>query len=80
MPESELKPSRLSERLIDRVPNERFLFLTNDLLCLFPGDNNGWPHLFDKYFGMPSYTTGTRSSICCKCPYLLLLFRVVCML
>uniref|UniRef100_A0A674P3P4 Relaxin family peptide receptor 1 n=1 Tax=Takifugu rubripes TaxID=31033 RepID=A0A674P3P4_TAKRU len=19
------------------------------------GDNNGWPHLFDKYFGMPSY-------------------------
>ncbi|XP_029021099.1 relaxin receptor 1 isoform X2 [Betta splendens] len=28
------------------------------------GDNNGWPHLFDKYFGMPSYTTGTKSNIC----------------
>ncbi|KAI4819643.1 hypothetical protein KUCAC02_004883, partial [Chaenocephalus aceratus] len=38
-------------------------------------DNNGWPHLFDKYFGMPSYTTGTKSHMCllgvvpelCKC-------------
>ncbi|XP_072290443.1 relaxin receptor 1, partial [Eucyclogobius newberryi] len=28
------------------------------------GDNNGWPHLFDKYFGMPSNTAGTRSSVC----------------
>ncbi|KAM3613102.1 uncharacterized protein V6R79_020399 [Siganus canaliculatus] len=28
------------------------------------GDNNGWPHLFDKYFGMPSYNTGTRSNVC----------------
>uniref|UniRef100_A0A8C6WU10 Relaxin family peptide receptor 1 n=1 Tax=Neogobius melanostomus TaxID=47308 RepID=A0A8C6WU10_9GOBI len=28
------------------------------------GDNNGWPHLFDKYFGMPSNTEGTRSSMC----------------
>nr|XP_019959372.1 PREDICTED: relaxin receptor 1 [Paralichthys olivaceus] len=28
------------------------------------GDNNGWPHLFDKYFGMPSYNTGTKSNIC----------------
>uniref|UniRef100_A0A3P8US61 Relaxin family peptide receptor 1 n=1 Tax=Cynoglossus semilaevis TaxID=244447 RepID=A0A3P8US61_CYNSE len=39
------------------------------------GDNNGWPLLFDKYFGMPSYNAGTRSNICllgtvpelCKC-------------
>ncbi|CAJ1059078.1 relaxin receptor 1 [Xyrichtys novacula] len=28
------------------------------------GDNNGWPHLFDKYFGMPSSNTGTRSNVC----------------
>ncbi|XP_028445251.1 relaxin receptor 1 isoform X2 [Perca flavescens] len=28
------------------------------------GDNNGWPHLFDKYFGMPSYNTGTKSNAC----------------
>ncbi|KAF0040041.1 hypothetical protein F2P81_008276 [Scophthalmus maximus] len=28
------------------------------------GDNNGWPHLFDKYFGMPSHNAGTRSNIC----------------
>uniref|UniRef100_A0AAQ4RAA4 Relaxin family peptide receptor 1 n=1 Tax=Gasterosteus aculeatus aculeatus TaxID=481459 RepID=A0AAQ4RAA4_GASAC len=28
------------------------------------GDNNGWPHLFDKYFGMPSYNAGTRSNVC----------------
>uniref|UniRef100_A0A3Q3FH64 Relaxin family peptide receptor 1 n=1 Tax=Labrus bergylta TaxID=56723 RepID=A0A3Q3FH64_9LABR len=28
------------------------------------GDNNGWPHLFDKYFGMPSSDTGTRSNLC----------------
>uniref|UniRef100_A0A4W6FDI9 Relaxin family peptide receptor 1 n=1 Tax=Lates calcarifer TaxID=8187 RepID=A0A4W6FDI9_LATCA len=28
------------------------------------GDNNGWPHLFDKYFGMPSYNTGTKSNVC----------------
>ncbi|KAJ0049708.1 hypothetical protein NL108_000565, partial [Boleophthalmus pectinirostris] len=27
-------------------------------------DNNGWPHLFDKYFGMPSSNVGTRSSVC----------------
>uniref|UniRef100_A0A3Q3MXX6 Relaxin family peptide receptor 1 n=1 Tax=Mastacembelus armatus TaxID=205130 RepID=A0A3Q3MXX6_9TELE len=28
------------------------------------GDNNGWPHLFDKYFGMPSYDTRTKSNVC----------------
>ncbi|XP_026213857.1 relaxin receptor 1 [Anabas testudineus] len=28
------------------------------------GDNNGWPHLFDKYFGMPNYITGTKSNMC----------------
>ncbi|XP_074530331.1 relaxin receptor 1 [Halichoeres trimaculatus] len=28
------------------------------------GDNNGWPHLFDKYFGMPSSNTGTKSNMC----------------
>uniref|UniRef100_A0A672I1Q5 Relaxin family peptide receptor 1 n=1 Tax=Salarias fasciatus TaxID=181472 RepID=A0A672I1Q5_SALFA len=28
------------------------------------GDNNGWPHLFDKYFGMPSYNAGAKSNVC----------------
>uniref|UniRef100_A0A3B4T6G5 Relaxin family peptide receptor 1 n=1 Tax=Seriola dumerili TaxID=41447 RepID=A0A3B4T6G5_SERDU len=28
------------------------------------GDNNGWPHLFDKYFGMPSHNTRTKSNVC----------------
>uniref|UniRef100_A0A3P8RKU1 Relaxin family peptide receptor 1 n=1 Tax=Amphiprion percula TaxID=161767 RepID=A0A3P8RKU1_AMPPE len=28
------------------------------------GDNNGWPHLFDKYFGMPSHNARTKSKIC----------------
>ncbi|KAM9741626.1 relaxin receptor 1 [Menidia menidia] len=28
------------------------------------GDNNGWPHLFDKYFGMPNYNVRTKSNIC----------------
>ncbi|XP_054648764.1 relaxin receptor 1 isoform X2 [Dunckerocampus dactyliophorus] len=28
------------------------------------GDNNGWPHLFDTYFGMPSNNTGTKSNLC----------------
>nr|XP_046262718.1 relaxin receptor 1 isoform X2 [Scatophagus argus] len=28
------------------------------------GDNNGWPHLFDKYFGMPSSNAETKSNIC----------------
>ncbi|XP_061691550.1 relaxin receptor 1 isoform X2 [Syngnathoides biaculeatus] len=28
------------------------------------GDNNGWPHLFDKYFGMPSHSAGTKSIMC----------------
>ncbi|KAM3866973.1 relaxin receptor 1 [Diretmus argenteus] len=28
------------------------------------GDNNGWPHLFDKYFGMPDANTGTTSNTC----------------
>ncbi|KAM9470654.1 relaxin receptor 1 [Clarias gariepinus] len=28
------------------------------------GDNNGWPHLFDKYFGMPSKYAGTKSATC----------------
>uniref|UniRef100_A0A3Q3FIL0 Relaxin family peptide receptor 1 n=1 Tax=Kryptolebias marmoratus TaxID=37003 RepID=A0A3Q3FIL0_KRYMA len=27
-------------------------------------DNNGWPHLFDKYFGMPSHNARTKSNIC----------------
>uniref|UniRef100_A0A6Q2YV62 G-protein coupled receptors family 1 profile domain-containing protein n=1 Tax=Esox lucius TaxID=8010 RepID=A0A6Q2YV62_ESOLU len=28
------------------------------------GDNNGWPHLFDKYFGMPNLDMGTKSDKC----------------
>ncbi|XP_066505829.1 relaxin receptor 1 isoform X8 [Hoplias malabaricus] len=28
------------------------------------GDNNGWPHLFDKYFGNPSNDLGTKSNVC----------------
>uniref|UniRef100_A0A3Q2Z747 Relaxin family peptide receptor 1 n=1 Tax=Hippocampus comes TaxID=109280 RepID=A0A3Q2Z747_HIPCM len=28
------------------------------------GDNNGWPHLFDKYFGMPSHNGRTKSNMC----------------
>ncbi|XP_064811000.1 relaxin receptor 1-like isoform X1 [Oncorhynchus masou masou] len=28
------------------------------------GDNNGWPHLFDKYFGMPIIDIGTKSDKC----------------
>uniref|UniRef100_A0A8C8JTW7 G-protein coupled receptors family 1 profile domain-containing protein n=1 Tax=Oncorhynchus tshawytscha TaxID=74940 RepID=A0A8C8JTW7_ONCTS len=28
------------------------------------GDNNGWPHLFDKYFGMPNIDIGTKSDKC----------------
>ncbi|XP_062331701.1 relaxin receptor 1 [Osmerus eperlanus] len=28
------------------------------------GDNNGWPHLFDKYFGIPNYDLGTKSNTC----------------
>uniref|UniRef100_A0A8C5DQW5 G-protein coupled receptors family 1 profile domain-containing protein n=1 Tax=Gouania willdenowi TaxID=441366 RepID=A0A8C5DQW5_GOUWI len=28
------------------------------------GDNNGWPHLFDKFFGMPSSNVGTKSNVC----------------
>ncbi|XP_061895688.1 relaxin receptor 1-like isoform X2 [Entelurus aequoreus] len=28
------------------------------------GDNNGWPHLLDKYFGIPSHNTGTKSNVC----------------
>ncbi|XP_077466264.1 relaxin receptor 1 isoform X3 [Stigmatopora argus] len=28
------------------------------------GDNNGWPHLFDKFFGMPSHNTRTKSTSC----------------
>ncbi|XP_041917997.1 relaxin receptor 1 [Alosa sapidissima] len=28
------------------------------------GDNNGWPHLFDKYFGMPNNDVGTKSNAC----------------
>uniref|UniRef100_A0A3Q1FKE1 Relaxin family peptide receptor 1 n=1 Tax=Acanthochromis polyacanthus TaxID=80966 RepID=A0A3Q1FKE1_9TELE len=28
------------------------------------GDNNGWPHLLDKYFGMPSHNARTKSNIC----------------
>ncbi|KAL6479832.1 hypothetical protein MHYP_G00108650 [Metynnis hypsauchen] len=27
-------------------------------------DNNGWPHLFDKYFGVPSNDLGTKSNAC----------------
>uniref|UniRef100_H2N109 Relaxin family peptide receptor 1 n=1 Tax=Oryzias latipes TaxID=8090 RepID=H2N109_ORYLA len=27
-------------------------------------DNNGWPHLFDNYFGMPSHNTQTKSNLC----------------
>ncbi|XP_034037988.1 relaxin receptor 1 [Thalassophryne amazonica] len=29
------------------------------------GDNNGWPHLFDNYFGMPSYNSGVHKSKVC---------------
>ncbi|CAG04641.1 unnamed protein product [Tetraodon nigroviridis] len=28
------------------------------------GDNNGWPHLFDKYFGMPSHNAVVKSNLC----------------
>ncbi|XP_037118282.1 relaxin receptor 1 isoform X1 [Syngnathus acus] len=28
------------------------------------GDNNGWPHLFDKYFGMPNHSDRTKSNMC----------------
>uniref|UniRef100_A0A8C2DTS3 Electron transfer flavoprotein dehydrogenase n=1 Tax=Cyprinus carpio TaxID=7962 RepID=A0A8C2DTS3_CYPCA len=28
------------------------------------GDNNGWPHLFDNYFGIPSNNLGTKSNAC----------------
>ncbi|XP_033891186.2 relaxin receptor 1 isoform X1 [Acipenser ruthenus] len=28
------------------------------------GDNNGWPHLFDKYFGIFTYDSGTVSKKC----------------
>ncbi|XP_076877806.1 relaxin receptor 1 isoform X2 [Brachyhypopomus gauderio] len=28
------------------------------------GDNNGWPHLFDKYFGIPSNDLGSKSNAC----------------
>uniref|UniRef100_A0A3B3UWU6 Relaxin family peptide receptor 1 n=1 Tax=Poecilia latipinna TaxID=48699 RepID=A0A3B3UWU6_9TELE len=28
------------------------------------GDNNGWPNLFDKYFGMLSHNTRTKSNVC----------------
>ncbi|KTF72362.1 hypothetical protein cypCar_00041956, partial [Cyprinus carpio] len=28
-------------------------------------DNNGWPHLFDNYFGIPSNNLGTKSNACC---------------
>ncbi|XP_056457140.1 relaxin receptor 1 [Gadus chalcogrammus] len=28
------------------------------------GDNNGWPHLFDSYFGMPNSDPGTRTTTC----------------
>ncbi|XP_077388745.1 relaxin receptor 1 isoform X2 [Festucalex cinctus] len=28
------------------------------------GDNNGWPHLFDKYFGMPSHNGRAKSNVC----------------
>ncbi|TRY54728.1 hypothetical protein DNTS_031254, partial [Danionella cerebrum] len=27
-------------------------------------DNNGWPHLFDNYFGIPSSNPGTKSNAC----------------
>uniref|UniRef100_W5K3D0 Relaxin family peptide receptor 1 n=1 Tax=Astyanax mexicanus TaxID=7994 RepID=W5K3D0_ASTMX len=33
-------------------------------------DNNGWPHLFDKYFGVPSNDPRTKSNTCpaeCQC-------------
>ncbi len=29
------------------------------LLFFFLGDNNGWPHLFDNYFGIPRNNLGT---------------------
>uniref|UniRef100_A0A8C1UXU3 Relaxin family peptide receptor 1 n=1 Tax=Cyprinus carpio TaxID=7962 RepID=A0A8C1UXU3_CYPCA len=28
------------------------------------GDNNGWPHLFDNYFGIPSNNLGAKSNAC----------------
>ncbi|KAM9833222.1 relaxin receptor 1 isoform 2-T2 [Syngnathus typhle] len=28
------------------------------------GDNNGWPHLFDKFFGMPNHSDRTKSNVC----------------
>lgn len=40
------------------------------------GDNNGWPHLFDKYFGMPTYNTATKSNICCEYQPFIRCFRL----
>lgn len=52
-------------------------FACNDKQCVFHwvtlyflffllGDNNGWPHLFDNYFGIPSNNLGTKSNACCE--------------
>lgn len=42
------------------------VLLSLSSLFHFPGDNNGWPHLFDKYFGMPSYNAVVKSNMCRK--------------
>lgn len=61
-----------SERMVAQwLPNDKQVMGVLVLLSLpslfhFPGDNNGWPHLFDKYFGMPSYNAVVKSNMCCK--------------
>uniref|UniRef100_A0A672QYD5 Relaxin receptor 1-like n=1 Tax=Sinocyclocheilus grahami TaxID=75366 RepID=A0A672QYD5_SINGR len=46
--------------------NTVILLLNNLLLhvVFLLGDNNGWPHLFDNYFGIPSNNLGTKSNAC----------------
>jgi len=40
--------------------------ITLYFLFFLLGDNNGWPHLFDNYFGIPSNNLGTKSNACCE--------------
>lgn len=78
------------ERMVVKwLPDDKQLMGVLVLLSLyslfhFPGDNNGWPHLFDKYFGMPSYNTVVKSNMCrkywsaefqCQGPFIDLIFQ-----
>ncbi|KAG7458774.1 hypothetical protein MATL_G00224120 [Megalops atlanticus] len=40
------------------------VLFTGTLLCGATGDNNGWPNLFDKYFGILNNDFGTKSNKC----------------